>query len=149
MKKTYQGSCHCGAVRFTCELDLAPAGQRSEPELPGVWWTSTFRCNCSSCFKTRFWKGFVRDKDFELLQGEESLVDYQYAAQQIHHTFCRECGVHPFASASLKEMGGAFYAVNIGCLDDATPEELAAAPITYEDGRHDAWDRPPADTRHL
>lgn len=149
MKKTYQGSCHCGAVRFQCELDLAPPGERSEPELPGVWWTSTFRCNCSSCLKTRYWKGFVRGQDFRLVQGGEAMVDYQYGERAIHHVFCRHCGVHPFARASLEQMGGEFYAVNIGCLDDATPEELARAPITYEDGRNDAWDRAPAEIRHL
>lgn len=46
-------------------------------------------------------------------------------------------------------MGGDFYAVNIACLDDATDAELTAAPISFEDGRNDAWDRPPAETRHL
>jgi hypothetical protein len=46
-------------------------------------------------------------------------------------------------------MGGAFHAVNIACLDDVGPEELAQAPITYEDGRNDAWERPPAVTRYL
>jgi hypothetical protein len=149
MKRTYRGSCHCGAVRFECELDLAPPGQRSPPELPGVWWTSTFRCNCTSCFKTRFWKGFVRARDFRLVEGRAALVDYQYGGRSVHHTFCRHCGVHPFANASLEQMGGDFYAVNIACLDDTTPEELARAPITYEDGRHDAWDRPPAETGYL
>ena len=69
MKKTYQGSCHCKAVRFSCQLDLAPAGQRSTPELPGIRWTSTFKCNCSSCWKNRFWKGFVRAQDFRLEAG--------------------------------------------------------------------------------
>ncbi len=46
-------------------------------------------------------------------------------------------------------MGGDFYAINIACLDDASDEELAHAPIIYEDGRNDAWDRPPAQTRYL
>jgi hypothetical protein len=149
MKTEYQGSCHCGAVRFACQLDLAPAGERSPPAQAGVWWTSTFRCNCSSCWKTRFWKAFVPAGDFRLLQGRQEMSDYQFGSRQIHHTFCRNCGVHPFASASLPQMGGDFYAVNVACLDDVTPEELARAPITYEDGRHDTWERPPPETRYL
>jgi len=38
MKKTYHGSCHCGAVRFECELDLAE---------------DTSKCNCSIYTKMR------------------------------------------------------------------------------------------------
>ena len=149
MKKTYHGSCHCGALRFAAKIDLAPAGQRSEPARSGVWWTSTFRCNCSSCLKTRFWKAFVTPEDFELLSGEEMLTEYRFGEKMIRHVFCRRCGIHPFASAEFDMMGGAFYAVNIVCLDDATDEELANAPIIYEDGRHDAWDRPPEVTGYL
>jgi hypothetical protein len=149
MRKTYRGSCHCGTVRFECEIDLAPEGQRSPPPRPGVWWTTTFRCSCSYCRKTRFWKAFVPPEHFRLLAGEEALGDYRFGPAHIHHRFCPTCGLHPFASASFDVMGGDFHAVNISCLDDATPEELAAAPITYEDGAHDAWDRPPAYTRYL
>jgi hypothetical protein len=35
------------------------------------------------------------------------------------------------------------------CLDDATEEELLVAPITYTDGKNDAWDTVPRNIRHL
>ena len=48
-----------------------------------------------------------------------------------------------FGSGDAQELGGKFYAVNVACLDDATGEELAQAPITYENGWNDRWDQPP------
>lgn len=149
MRKTYHGSCQCGAVRFAANLDLAPEGERSEPAREGPWWTSTFRCNCSFCLKMRFWKVFVTPEDFTLLSGEDALTEYRFGHKMIRHVFCKHCGAHPFASANFDIMGGAFYAVNIICLDDATDDELASAPIVYEDGRHDTWDRAPAVTSYL
>ena len=134
MQKTYHGSCHCGAVRFACEVDLAKG---------------TSKCNCSACGKGRFWKAIVLAPSFRLLQGQDALADYQFGSNTIHHRFCKHCGVKPFGHADIKEVGGKFYAVNVACLDDATAEELAAAPVQYEDGRHDHWDRAPAVTSHL
>ena len=134
MQKTHHGSCHCGAVRFECELDLAKG---------------TSKCNCAACGKARFWKAIVMAPSFRLLQGKEALSDYQFGSRTIHHLFCRHCGVKPFGNATVQELGGEFYAVNVACLDDVTPEELAAAPVHYEDGRNDHWDRPPAVTSHL
>jgi hypothetical protein len=134
MQKTYHGSCHCGAVCFECELDLAKG---------------TSKCNCSACGKARFWKAIVMAPSFRLLKGKDALSDYQFGRHIIHHLFCRHCGVKPFGNATVKELGGEFYAVNVACLDDATAEELAAAPVHYEDGQHDHWDRPPAVTSHL
>lgn len=134
MRKTHRGSCHCGLVRFECELDLA-AGPTS-------------KCNCSICTKARFWKAVVPAKDFRLLEGADALTDYQFGRKSIHHLFCRRCGVKPFGRGHLDGFGD-FVAVNVTCLDDATAEELAAAPVLYEDGRNDAYDRAPAETRHL
>jgi hypothetical protein len=53
MTKTYHGSCHCGAVRFACALDLTE---------------TTSKCNCSICTNGRFWKSVVKGPAFRLLQ---------------------------------------------------------------------------------
>jgi hypothetical protein len=39
--------------------------------------------------------------------------------------------------------------VNIGCLDDATDEELTTTPIRFLDGRHDDFSRASDATRYL
>ena len=45
---------------------------------------------------------------------------------------------------------GEFYApVNVACLDDATDEELAEAPIHYADGRKDRWQSEAKESRYL
>jgi hypothetical protein len=141
MLKTYQGSCHCGAVRFECDLDLR-AGTR--------------RCNCTFCGKTRFWKAFAMAGAFRLKQGADMLSDYQASPSQwpeghIHHFFCRRCGVRGFSKGYLEmaPFNGEFHAVNVATLDDVTDEELAQAPVQYEDGRNDRYDAAPAETRHL
>ena len=140
MKKTYKGSCHCGAVQFECDLDLS---------------AGTTRCNCTFCRKARFWMAFAKGKDaFRLLQGADVLTDYQHTPPSkpqpfLHLYFCSRCGVRAFSKGGpLPELGGEFHAVNIACLDDATDEELAQAPIHFADGRNDDWSTP-AETRYL
>jgi hypothetical protein len=133
MRKPHHGSCHCGAVRFTAELDLGD---------------ETSRCNCSICTKSRFWKKVIPARDFRLLQGEDALSEYRFGGDNIVHRFCHRCGVKVFGQGHHDEIG-AFIGVNVACLDDATPEELAAAPIKYEDGRNNKWESAPAVTRYL
>ena len=134
MKRTYNGSCHCGTVRFECELDLAEG---------------TSKCNCSICTKTRFWKAIARADAFRLLRGEDAPTDYQFGHNAIDHFFCSRCGAKPFGSGEMEALGGKFYAVNVTCLDDATEREFAEAPVVHEDGRNDRWDRVPAEIRYL
>lgn len=47
--------------------------------------------------------------------------------------------------ASVFACWGDFYAVNVSCLDDVTPDELMNAPIRYLDGYNDEWETSPAD----
>lgn len=132
MMKTYHGSCHCGAVQFECDLELAKG---------------TSKCNCSVCRKGRFWKAIVMAGSFRLERGADALSEYRFGRHVIHH-LCRHCGIKPFGRADMPELGGEFYAVNLACLD-ASDEELASAPVRYEGGRNDDWQSAPAETRHL
>ena len=131
--KTYHGSCHCGAVRFEADIDLA---------------RETIRCNCSICAKLRFWPAIVPPQAFRLLCGRDDLSLYLFGTNTERHYFCKHCGVHPFGQGQSSRWGK-FYGVNLSCLDNATAQELINAPITYLDGRNDNWHTPPTQVRHL
>jgi len=132
MKKTYQGSCHCGAVRFQADIDLAQG---------------TFKCNCSICFKTRAWLAPVPAADFRLISGDEPLNDYQFNRKVIHHVFCTTCGVRSY-SRGVDPKGNPMYAVRVNCLG-VDPQELVDAPVKYFNMLHDDFKSPPEETRHL
>jgi hypothetical protein len=134
MMKTYRGSCHCGAVTFQADLDLAQGAGK---------------CNCSICTKTRAWNAIAKPDALRVLTGEADLSDYQFGAKQGHHLFCKTCGLRPFGRGYVEEIGGAYVSINLAALDDVDPAELAEAPVRYMDGRNNNWFAAPAETRHL
>jgi hypothetical protein len=133
MLKTYHGSCHCGVVRFEADIDLS---------------NETSKRNCSICTKARFWKTVVAADSFRLLAGEDALTNYQFGCENIHHLFCSRCGVKPLGRGHLEGFGD-FVAVNVACLDDATDQEFAEAPVIFQNGIADDWYSAPAETRYL
>lgn len=136
--KTYHGSCHCGAVAFTAEIDLDEG---------------TTRCNCSICTKARAWFAAVRADALIVEKGEENLADYSWTPPggrkvNLHYRFCRTCGIRVFARGEQEDLGGTFYAVAIAALDDVEDDvDKLSGSITYVDGRHDEYAKAPADTR--
>jgi len=133
-QKTYKASCHCRQVRYEADLDLTAGSSR---------------CNCSICARTRQWGITVKPAQFRLLTGEESLRNYQFGSMTQNHYFCRVCGVHVFGQGYVEQIGGDYYSVNIACLEEVSPTELAAIPVRYMDGRHNKWLQTPAETRYL
>jgi hypothetical protein len=134
-KKTYKGCCHCGKVRFEADLDLA---------------AGTGKCNCTSCWKKRWWSARVQPDSFRSLGGEEHLSQYKPGEERGHRGFCKHCGVIPYgwvAAAAWND--GEYVSINVAALDDLDPAELAAAPVQYMDGRNDDWWHVPKETRHL
>jgi len=134
MKKTYSGSCHCGAIRFTAALDIS---------------RGTTKCNCTICARNRLWSAEAGPGEVRLLEGEDHLTDYTYNDRVAHHYFCQTCGVHPYEFVDLPLQNRSYYNVSINCLDDVDMAEVFAAPLEYVDGLHDRWDRVPAEVRHL
>jgi hypothetical protein len=124
--KTYQGSCHCGAVRFEADLDLAQ---------------SSYRCNCSICRRTRFWPAVAQEGQFRLLSGSDMLTEYRFNTKKNQHFFCKACGVRAFGVGNDTPIGK-MYGVNIGCLEGVSEEELSKIPITYIDGMSDRQETP-------
>lgn len=133
MKKTYTGSCHCGAVCFEADLDFEKGSGK---------------CNCSICAKTRNWGMLAMPADFRALSGESELTDYRFG-EAMHHLFCRRCGVRPYGRGFLDFLGGEFYSVNLACLDGVSDAELAAIAVQFYDGRNNNWNEAPQVTGHL
>ena len=131
--KTYHGSCHCGAVRYAADIDLA---------------LGTVKCNCSICSKMRFWAVQLAPTAFRLLQGQGFLREYRFHTRRDGHHFCGECGINVF-STSAAPRSGPFVAVTVASLDDLPVADLLAAPVRHIDGRNDNWITPPAEIRHL
>ena len=125
MIATYRGSCHCGAVTFEADLDLA------QP---------TFRCNCSICRRTRFWAAVARPEGFRLLTGQDELTKYTFHTGKNHHFFCRRCGVRPFGVGNETPIGK-MYGVNVGCLE-LSDEALSRLAVVRVDGLHGKMEAP-------
>ena len=135
MLKTYHGSCHCKAVTFEADLDLAKG---------------TSRCNCTLCRKLRNWSAQTTPDHFRLVTGTAELGSFlPDPIRPNAHCFCSRCGIRVFSKGNMPELGGAFVTVAFGALDDATAGELIAAPLVWCDGLNDNWWKAPAEVRHL
>ena len=95
---TYQGGCHCGAVRFQVAIAKHEA----------------IDCNCSICRKKGFLHLIVPPESFVLLQGKEALHTYRFNTGTAEHFFCKHCGIHPFYRPRSHPND---YDVNLRCLD--------------------------------
>lgn len=105
--RTHSGSCHCGAVAFTVDLDLDQA----------------LRCNCSICTKLGAVWAFAPKAKMTLKSGADALGDYQFGKKRLHHRTCRHCGIESFAEGVAPD-GTATVGINLRCLDGVDVDTL-------------------------
>lgn len=113
--ESHQGGCHCGKVRFKAAADLQ----------------EVISCNCSICTKHGLLLAFVPAERFEVLAGEDNLVEYRFNKGQVQHLFCRDCGVECFGRGKGAD-GAEMVAVNVRCVDDI---DLSRPKLVAFDGK--------------
>ncbi len=114
---SYEGGCHCGAVRFRVRVEKYEA----------------ISCNCSICTKKGFLHLIVPAENFTLLKGEDALKNYQFNTGTAKHLFCKNCGIHSFYRPRSHPNG---FSVNLRCLDEDLLEQFQIIPF---DGKN--WEK--------
>lgn len=108
MTHRYEGSCHCGRVRFAYDGDEI---------------TSGIRCTCSICRR----KGALMSAEAIPLEKLEITADpadlglYQFDTKVAKHYFCKTCGIYTH-NEMLRFPGHC--RVNLGCIDAVDPLAL-------------------------
>ncbi len=111
MTHRYQGSCHCGAVKFSFE---------SEPI------TSGLRCTCSLCSR----KGAMMTPFTVAAEGIEIAADpadlglYQFDTKVAKHYFCKRCGIYTH-NETARFPGQC--RINLGCIEDLDTSDFEVA----------------------
>ena len=120
---TLNGSCHCGAVKFTTTLSKGFASAR--------------RCTCSICRMRGAVALTSTPAEFQISEGEDKLATYRFNTGTAEHHFCTVCGIytHHKRRSNPNELG-----VNAACLEGVSPFDFHE--LTVFDGTRHPADNP-------
>ena len=106
--QSYTGSCHCGAIAYTVEVDTAQA----------------LKCNCSICTKLGAVWAFAPKRKFKLAKGADKQGDYLFNKKRLHHRFCTACGIESYAEGTGPD-GSPTVGINLRCLEGVDVDKLS------------------------
>jgi hypothetical protein len=117
---TLNGSCHCGAVKFTTRLTEGFASAR--------------RCTCSICRMRGAVAVTSTPQDFRIVDGEDKLATYRFNTMSAEHHFCTVCGIytHHKRRSNPNQLG-----VNVACLQGVSPFDFEEV-VVFDGNRHPA-----------
>ena len=108
----WSGSCHCGAVRFRVEGEIA--------ELT--------TCDCSLCVRKNAVMAKVHETGLTVTAGEAELRLYEWNSRVAKHYFCSRCGIYTF---HRKRAAPDHFGVNVFCLEGFA---AASLPVRATEG---------------
>jgi hypothetical protein len=104
----YEGSCHCGRVRFEVDAELDHVRV----------------CDCSICRKRGALIHRVSGEHIRFLTPLESMTLYTWNTHTARDYFCPTCGILPFRRPRTAQDG--VWGMNVRCLDGV---DLEAIPV--------------------
>ena len=81
------GSCHCGALHYTCDVDP----------------TQAMTCTCSICRRKGSVLHFVDGPQVRLTADPQAHGIYRFHKHIIAHHFCKTCGIAPWSMVTLPD----------------------------------------------
>jgi hypothetical protein len=109
---TYQGSCHCGKIRFQVTADLDHVRV----------------CDCSLCKKRGALNFRVAEDQISIETPLDELTLYQWHTKTAKDYFCPTCGILPFRRPRTAPE---LWTINARCLDDV---DLDSIPRKHLEG---------------
>ncbi len=110
MTRHYEGSCHCGAIKFSYD---------------GEEITKGLRCTCSICSRkgTMMSPEAIRMENLNVEAKDEDVGLYQFGSKIAKHYFCKNCGIYTH-NEMLRKPG--HMRVNLGCIEGLYALQLEA-----------------------
>ncbi|KAA8650182.1 GFA family protein [Aspergillus tanneri] len=118
-QKSYQGSCHCGQVKYS--VSLSPPLEQQD----------VIQCNCSICSRNGYLFVYSKAADLQSEHSDSALKEYRFASKNYPHYFCTTCGTSLYAKGSAPD-GGELVAVNVRTINDV---DIKALKFKEIDGR--------------
>lgn len=125
MERSYEGSCHCGALGWVFHTAVDPAS----------WVVRSCQCSFCRTHGTRNTTDPAGRVDFRCADPE-AIARYRFGLETTDFLLCRRCGV--YVGAVIERPEGRFATLNLNALTaplDARPD---AEPVDYDaEGRED------------
>ncbi len=109
---TWEGECHCGAVRFEVKLSEG--------------FNTVRRCTCSYCRMRGAVAVSAAMGGIRIIKGEDALTSYRFNTGTAQHFFCSHCGIY---THHQRRSNQAQYGVNVACLDGISPFDFTEVPV--------------------